>query len=113
MDRLCSMEYPLYFTFSWKVGQLFLDAHIRIKKAVSLKTNSTYGNGGSTMYTGRDMTELSMTPKNKWKTEELSYFHHALQQIMPYLNAEGQTLHREITEEIMRRGGLTKGAESD
>lgn len=41
MDRLCNMEYPLYFTFSWKVGQLFLDVYIRIKKAVSLKTNST------------------------------------------------------------------------
>jgi hypothetical protein len=58
------------------------------------------------MYTGRDMTELSMMPKNKWKKEELAYFHHALQQIMPYLNVEGQTIHREITEEIMRRGGI-------
>lgn len=41
MDRLYSMKHPLYFTFYWKVGQLFLDAYIRIKKAVSLKTNST------------------------------------------------------------------------
>lgn len=60
------------------------------------------------MYVGRDMTELSMMPKAKWKNSELAFFHHALQQIAPYLNAEGQTIHREIIEEIEARGGFQK-----
>jgi hypothetical protein len=59
-----------------------------------------------TMYVGRDMTELSMIPKNDWKNEELAFFHHSLQQIMPYLNSEGVTIHREIIKEIEERGGL-------
>lgn len=58
------------------------------------------------MYASRDMTELSMMPKAKWKNSELAFFHHALQQITPYLNAEGQTIHHEIMEEIEARGGL-------
>ena len=60
------------------------------------------------MYVGRDMTELSMIPKTEWKNSELAYFHHSFQQIAPYLNAEGQTIHREIIEEIEARGGLQK-----
>jgi hypothetical protein len=60
------------------------------------------------MYVGRDMTELSMIPKTEWKDSELAYFHHSFQQIAPYLNAEGQTIHREIIEEIEARGGLQK-----
>ena len=60
------------------------------------------------MYVGRDMTELSMIPKTEWKDSELAYFHHSFQQIAPYLNAEGQTIHREIIEEIEARGGLRK-----
>lgn len=67
---------------------------------------------GINMYVGRDMTELSMMSKMDWKDSELAYFHHSLQQIMPYLNAEGQTIHREIMEEIQNRGGL-KRHESD
>jgi hypothetical protein len=59
-----------------------------------------------TMYVGRDMTELSMIPKNEWKNSELAFFHHSLQQIMPYLNAEGATIQREIIKEIEERGGL-------
>jgi hypothetical protein len=62
----------------------------------------------SIMYVGRDMTELSMIPKSEWKDSELAYFHHSFQQIAPYLNAEGQTIHREIIEEIEARGGLRK-----
>ncbi|MFD3448093.1 hypothetical protein ACFDTO_26220 [Microbacteriaceae bacterium 4G12] len=58
------------------------------------------------MYVGRDMTELSMMPKDSWKKEELAYFHHSLQQMMPYLNAEGQTIYKEIIKEIETRGGL-------
>lgn len=58
------------------------------------------------MYVGRDMTELSMMSVTDWKDSELAFFHHSLQQIMPYLNVEGQTIHREIMEEIMNRGGL-------
>ncbi|KUP08509.1 hypothetical protein Q73_02135 [Bacillus coahuilensis m2-6] len=60
------------------------------------------------MYVGRDMTELSMLPKDEWKKEELAFFHHAFQQIVPYLNSEGQTIHREIVEEIEDRGGLKR-----
>ncbi|MEH7521797.1 hypothetical protein V7149_00730 [Bacillus sp. JJ1503] len=58
------------------------------------------------MYNGRDMTELSMMSKTDWEDQELTYFHHSFQQIVPYLNAEGQTIQREITEEIQNRGGL-------
>ncbi|KAA0561424.1 hypothetical protein ACQCWA_13055 [Rossellomorea aquimaris] len=61
------------------------------------------------MYVGRDMTELSMIPKNEWEKSELAFFHHSLQQIVPYLNAEGQSIHREIVEEIENRGGLNRG----
>lgn len=58
------------------------------------------------MYTGRDMTELTMMPKGDWSQDELAYFHHSFQQIAQYLNSEGQTLYREIVEEIEQRGGL-------
>jgi hypothetical protein len=58
------------------------------------------------MYVGRDMTELSMMKKSDWKDSELAFFHHSLQQIMPYLNSEGQSIHRQIIEEIEARGGL-------
>ncbi|MCA0149237.1 MULTISPECIES: hypothetical protein [Rossellomorea] len=61
------------------------------------------------MYVGRDMTELSMIPKDEWKKSELAFFHHSLQQIVPYLNTEGQSIHREIIEEIENRGGLKRG----
>jgi len=52
----------------------------------------------------RDMTQLSMMSKTEWTDEELSHFHQSLQQIAPYLNSEGQTIHREIVEEITHRG---------
>ncbi|SFJ41687.1 MULTISPECIES: hypothetical protein [unclassified Bacillus (in: firmicutes)] len=64
------------------------------------------------MYIGRDMTELSMTPKDQWNQEELAYFHHSLQQMMPYLNVEGQTIYKEIIKEIEARGGLQKNEAS-
>ncbi|KAF0820499.1 MULTISPECIES: hypothetical protein [unclassified Cytobacillus] len=60
------------------------------------------------MFVGRDMTELSMMSKSDWKDSELAFYHHSFQQIMPYLNAEGQTIHREIIEEIENRGGLKR-----
>ncbi|MDP7979871.1 hypothetical protein [Bacillus multifaciens] len=60
------------------------------------------------MYVGRDMTELSMTPKDQWNQEELAYFHHSLQQMMPYLNVEGQTIYKEVVKEIEARGGLQR-----
>ncbi|EJQ40978.1 hypothetical protein IEE_04667 [Bacillus cereus BAG5X1-1] len=56
------------------------------------------------MYTGRDMTELTMISKNEWKEDELAHFHHSFQQIMPYLNIEGQTIYKEIVKEIESRG---------
>lgn len=58
------------------------------------------------MYVGRDMTELSMMSIDQWSDKELAYFHHSMQQVTPYLNVEGVTIHREIIEEIERRGGL-------
>lgn len=58
------------------------------------------------MYVGRDMTELSMISKSEWNNSELAFFHHSLQQMVPYLNAEGQSIHREIIKEIENRGGL-------
>ncbi|RLQ92373.1 hypothetical protein [Falsibacillus albus] len=60
------------------------------------------------MYVGRDMTELSMLSKKDWKESELEYFHHSLQQMVPYLNAEGQSIHKQIIEEIESRGGLKR-----
>ncbi|ENQ3078648.1 TPA: hypothetical protein ROX98_002931 [Bacillus pseudomycoides] len=63
------------------------------------------------MYVGRDMTELSMTPKDQWNQKELAYFHHSLQQMMPYLNVEGQTIYKEIIKEIEARGGLQQQAD--
>ncbi|WP_242220641.1 hypothetical protein [Bacillus cereus group sp. BfR-BA-01380] len=64
------------------------------------------------MHVGRDMTELSMTPKDQWNKEELAYFHHSLQQMMPYLNVEGQTIYKEVVKEIEARGGLQKNEAS-
>ena len=61
------------------------------------------------MYIGRDMTELTMISKNEWKEDELAYFHHSLQQILPYLNTEGQSIYKEIVIEIESRGGLQEG----
>lgn len=58
------------------------------------------------MYSGRDMTELSMMSKADWNDNELTYFHHSFQQIMPYLNSEGHSIHLEIIEEIENRGGI-------
>lgn len=58
------------------------------------------------MYVGRDLTALSMEPKTSWRDKELGYFHYALSQTAPYLNAEGVTMLREINEEIKHRGGL-------
>ncbi|PEX31771.1 hypothetical protein CN455_29880 [Bacillus cereus] len=69
----------------------------------------TIENGGGNMYIGRDMTELTMVSKNEWKEDELAYFHHSLQQILPYLNAEGQSIYKEIVIEIESRGGLQEG----
>jgi hypothetical protein len=60
------------------------------------------------MYSGRDMTELSMMSKTDWNDNELAFFHHSLQQIAPYLNSEGVTIHREIIEEIENRGGIKR-----
>ncbi|MBS2967958.1 hypothetical protein J9317_04105 [Metabacillus sp. KIGAM252] len=60
------------------------------------------------MYIGRDMSELTMISKRDWKNEELAYFHHALQQILPYMNSEGLTIHKEIMKEIEERGGIKR-----
>ncbi|ASZ64348.1 hypothetical protein CJ306_02745 [Bacillus cereus] len=72
----------------------------------------TIRNGGGNMYIGRDMTELTMISKNEWKEDELAYFHHSLQQVLPYLNVEGQSIYKEIVVEIESRGGLQEGEAS-
>ncbi|WNF36719.1 hypothetical protein RJD24_20350 [Bacillaceae bacterium IKA-2] len=58
------------------------------------------------MYVGRDMTELTMMSKQDWTSKELEFFHHNLQQVVPYLNSEGVTIQREIIKEIIARGGV-------
>lgn len=58
------------------------------------------------MYVGRDITELTMIPKQQWTDEELAYFHRSFQQVTPYLNTEGASLRTEIIKEIENRGGL-------
>ncbi|MCD7036383.1 hypothetical protein LRR81_19230 [Metabacillus sp. GX 13764] len=60
------------------------------------------------MYVGRDMTELGMISIKQWKDSELSHFHHSFQQILPFLNSEGQSTYREILEEIEVRGGMKR-----
>ncbi|XWN53801.1 cytosolic protein [Anoxybacillus flavithermus] len=60
------------------------------------------------MYIGRDLTHLQMISKREWKDSELAFFHHVFQQVTPYLNIEGQTLHREMIEAIEARGGLQR-----
>ena len=60
------------------------------------------------MYTGRDMTELSMMSIEQWTEDELAYFHHGLQQMTPYLNSEGVTIHHEIIKEIEARHDFKK-----
>ncbi|WP_096201665.1 cytosolic protein [Bacillus sp. FJAT-45350] len=62
------------------------------------------------MFVGRDMTELSMMSKADWTDKELAYFHKNLQQVTPYLNSEGVTIHREIIREIENRGGFKQEA---
>lgn len=70
------------------------------------KVNSLFGIERRGNILERDMTELSMIPKEEWTGAELDYFHRALQQMVPYLNEEGQSIHREIIKEIQQRGGL-------
>ena len=60
------------------------------------------------MYIGRDMTELTMVSKNEWKEDELAYFHHSLQQILPYLNAEGQSIYKEIVKKLKQEAAYKK-----
>ncbi len=60
------------------------------------------------MYIGRDLSALGLIKIEDWKDSELMHFHQSLQQILPYLNAEGQSLSRKIVEDIERRGGLKR-----
>ena len=64
------------------------------------------------MYSVRDMTELSMMSIQDWQDSELAHFQTSFQQIMPYLNVEGQSIYKEIIREIESRGGL-KQLEAD
>ncbi|WP_026679119.1 hypothetical protein [Fictibacillus gelatini] len=54
----------------------------------------------------RDMTELGMISIKDWTDDELRFYHHSLQQMTPFLNAEGTTIRNDIIEEIKSRGGL-------
>ncbi|MEH6941896.1 hypothetical protein [Bacillus sp. JJ722] len=58
------------------------------------------------MYVSRDLTELSLLQKKDWKDSELQYFHHSLQQMLPYLNVQGQSILKQIIKEIQNRGGF-------
>lgn len=60
------------------------------------------------MYDGRDMTELTMMSIADWHNHELVFFQRSFQQIMPYLNQEGQSIYKKIINEIEERGGLTQ-----
>jgi len=60
------------------------------------------------MYVGRDMTELSMMSKADWQDSELAFFHQSFQQILPYLNVEGQSIYREIIEEMHNRNSFKR-----
>ncbi|WP_147535592.1 hypothetical protein [Bacillus marasmi] len=51
----------------------------------------------------RDMTELQMISKTEWNDHELAYYHKSLQQVVPFLNVEGQSIHAQIVKEIERR----------
>ncbi|NMD71388.1 hypothetical protein HHO41_13870 [Bacillus sp. DNRA2] len=51
----------------------------------------------------RDITELQMISKTEWNDHELSHYHKSLQQVVPYLNVEGQSIHAQIIKEIERR----------
>ncbi|NGP46574.1 hypothetical protein G4V62_17070 [Bacillaceae bacterium SIJ1] len=58
------------------------------------------------MYSGRDFTELFMLPKKEWSNEELRYSHIACQQLLPYLNAEGLSIYKQLIKEQMERERL-------
>ena len=78
-------------------------------KTIEIAVQTKVKERNQIMYDGRDMTELSMMSKHEWQDDELAFFHHSLQQIMPYLNIEGRSFHNEIIEEIENRGGLRSG----
>lgn len=63
------------------------------------------------MYVGRDLPELTMTPKTDWRDSELAFFHENMKQLAAYLNAEGVSMHSQIIKEIERRGGLHRDAD--
>ncbi len=73
---------------------------------MSVSYFATIKNGVLIMYSGRDFTELSMMSLKSWENDELAYFHHSFQQIMPYLNQEGQSIYKAIVKEIESRDGL-------
>ncbi|TLS35706.1 hypothetical protein [Pseudalkalibacillus caeni] len=56
----------------------------------------------------RDITELTMIPKNEWQDQELAFYHSNLKQMAAYLNSEGVSMHHEIIKEIENRGGMKK-----
>jgi hypothetical protein len=78
-------------------------------KTIEIAVQTKLKERNDNMYDGRDMTELSMMSKHEWQDDELAFFHHSLQQIMPYLNIEGRSFHNEIIDEIENRGGLRSG----
>lgn len=45
-----------------------------------------------------------MISKRQWNNNELDYFQHALSQLLPYVNAEGLSILKEINNEMHRRG---------
>jgi hypothetical protein len=56
------------------------------------------------MYIGRELSELTMTPLDRWELNELLYYHHIFSQLAAYLSTEGSSLHVKVIHELESRG---------
>lgn len=52
----------------------------------------------------RSLLELSELKAEQWTQEELYHHHRVLRDVSPWLNAQGNTIHHQIIDEIKRRG---------
>lgn len=57
------------------------------------------------MYVGRKFDELDNIPVAEWDIKELLYHHDMMDNLVSYLNAQGNSRHKQIIEEIEKRGG--------
>ncbi|QRG68513.1 hypothetical protein [Brevibacillus choshinensis] len=56
------------------------------------------------MYIGRELSELTMLPLDRWELNELMYHHHIFSQLAAYLSTEGASLHVKVIRELESRG---------